>query len=467
VFGGETIEPGVDYFRSDLWAYRKVPFFNEPESIYTGSAGGGTIVTLKGSNWGTDVSHISVELGSHLCTELSLTTIDDQQSISCKAPAGVGSNVTAAVYVTAGTRWTSELHPLFSFDAPTITAVSSLGALPTGGGGKVKVLGTNLGRPITLQVGTADSGAWITHAVCANVAYTSLEEVSCELSPGTGNGLGVRVKAQNLYSAASEAPFLLSYDFPEIHSVNVSSQLTTTGHVAVTIYGSNFGSDLLSFEDNRLNITVGQRPCQAMQLVSPNELQCNVMEGSGRDLRVVVTVSGQAAFLDSSISYLPPILRRVHPMEFATDTSTKVTIYGENFGPRAADITVQIGGQACTGIFLKEAHMIISCNSPMIPYEGQQQVVVIVGGQRAQSFAIEVLLPGLLASLRTIIFTVTSVALFLISLLFIAVFRLRGARVFKASSPRFLFIFIFGSCMQVFLYNPIHICLTSTISDGT
>jgi hypothetical protein len=55
VYGGETIDPGINSYRGDLWAYRRVPFLQEPDSVYTGSAGGGTVVTFYGSNWGDDV----------------------------------------------------------------------------------------------------------------------------------------------------------------------------------------------------------------------------------------------------------------------------------------------------------------------------------------------------------------------------------------------------------------------------
>ena len=137
-----------------------------------------------------------------------------------------------------------------------------------------------------------------------------------------------------------------------------------------------------------------------------------------------------------------------------TDTSAELVLVGDNFGPRAADITVQIAGQNCTGIFLRTAHVAISCNSPRVPYEGQVALVVTVNGQRTD-LVIGVSLPQLPSSLRTIVFTVTVIAIFLMVLLFVAVFRLRTARVFKASSPPFLLIFIMGSCMQV-CHNDLH-----------
>jgi hypothetical protein len=162
-----------------------------------------------------------------------------------RAPAGVGANVTATVYVTAGTRWASKSLPFFSYDAPTVTHVTALGNLPTSGGGKVKVVGTDLGRPISLELGTDNTGEWVTHAVCANVEYTSLQEVSCELSPGVGGGLILRVKADNLYSdpyaigrLKTSAPYLLSYDDPEVFGINVSSKMCTTGNIFFTILGA-------------------------------------------------------------------------------------------------------------------------------------------------------------------------------------------------------------------------------------
>jgi hypothetical protein len=164
------------------------------------------------------------------------------------------------------------------------------------------VVGTDLGRPISLELGTDDTGDWVTHAVCANVEYTSLQKVSCELSPGVGDGLHLRVKADNLYSdpfavgrLRTSYPYLLSYDAPEVFGINVSSKMYTTGNIIFTILGAtldpsldlnlklpslltgaNFGSDLLDLKKNYLNVTIGQQPCQQIQIVSSGELKCAV-----------------------------------------------------------------------------------------------------------------------------------------------------------------------------------------------
>jgi hypothetical protein len=133
-----------------------------------------------------------------------------------------------------------------------------------------------------------------------------------------------------------------------------------------------------------------------------------------------------------------------------TDTSSELKLFGNNFGMRAADITVQIAGQNCTGLFLQTAHSVISCNSPRISYAGKVQIMVAINGQYLTApSSVMVVLPQLQSSLRNIIFTVTAVVISLMMLLFVAVFRLRTIRVFKASSPLFLYIFISGSCMQV------------------
>jgi large repetitive protein len=185
VDGGAVEISGTAYdmlARGDIPAVTRV----QPDA---GLAGGGTAVTISGSNF---AEVVAVKFGSN---EASDVKVDSPTSISATSPAGTGAvNVTV---VTAG--GTSAVSPLDLFLYVPLGAAPSVTKLepdegPSAGGTGVTITGKNFSGATAVAFGASAASSFTVNS------STSISAVSPPASPGT---VQVSVTTPNGTSASS------------------------------------------------------------------------------------------------------------------------------------------------------------------------------------------------------------------------------------------------------------------------
>jgi hypothetical protein len=155
------------------------------------------------------------------------------------------------------------------------------------------------------------------------------------------------------------------YGAPQVSSFEPSaSGLDTRGEV-ITMRGSGFGSSPGSVEMS----IAGQPACWQPKLPSAAEdvLICDVPEGVGRDLPVLLSVASVPALVFDKIGYRPPEVLAVTPSIISFRGGTIITIVGNYFGPSSNDISVSIVSRrrsVCKNVAITAAHTEITCEAP-------------------------------------------------------------------------------------------------------
>lgn len=117
-----------------------IPLINSMNSS-NGPTAGGTLITLSGFGFGTDIGSASVTFGGVFA---AINTITDTQ-ISLASPSYAGGSRQVAVSVTIGPESSNLVN--FQYDAPFITSITPASG-PAAGGGTVTVSGLNFGTSI-------------------------------------------------------------------------------------------------------------------------------------------------------------------------------------------------------------------------------------------------------------------------------------------------------------------------------
>ena len=159
---------------------------------------------------------------------------------------------------------------------------------------------------------------------------------------------------------------------PEITSID-PTQSGTPGGDLLTVFGSNFDGPL---EPDA--ITIGGVICSNPVLNAPGELQCEIPEGQGFDLPVVVTVNNLPSQSTILFSYLPSVIDSIFPTGGGgTAGGYEITLTGTNFGVSGQVVT--IGGIEQNVISCTHFECIVE----VVGSEGgaNQPVIITVGGQ--------------------------------------------------------------------------------------
>lgn len=246
---------------------------------------------------------------------------------------------------------------------PTIDTVQPVGAVPTEGGGVLRVTGTNLDvHPVTIQVGSV---------ACPLIpAAASATEQRCTIPAGLGRAVAVRVDV-----GALRRDTTLDYDAPVIDSIEGQGG-PTAGGTTIRLIGRNFGSNAFAF-----TALVGNASCAPVVSINHQQAQCVLPAGRGAAVPVQVVVAGQPSN-ERPYRYGSPVVSAVGGQGGATVGGSAVTISGSNFGANAADLVATIGGRTCsvaTGGGTV-SHGQITCVLPA-GQGGAEAVRVVVAGQ--------------------------------------------------------------------------------------
>jgi hypothetical protein len=222
----------------------------------SGPTRGGIKIGLLGSNFGPSPK---VLIGGNEC----IIAKKSDSEIVCALPAGEGTN--RPVFVEAGGQHNSP--KIFNYDPPSIATISPATG-PPNGGTELILAGMNFGANPSVTVGSAP---------CQKTAPPTDSSIRCQLPAGTpGSSQPVVVTAGGQLSAP--APFTYT-GWPTITSINPATG-PTTGGVAMTIAGSDFGSPPY--------VLIGLNACAPTTFTSTS-IQCMIPPGQGANLNVVVT----------------------------------------------------------------------------------------------------------------------------------------------------------------------------------
>ncbi|PBC69736.1 IPT/TIG domain-containing protein [Streptomyces sp. TLI_235] len=266
-----------------------------------GTTGGGTIVTLTGTNL-TGAS--AVTFGSTPAT--SYTVVSPSQ-ITATAPPGPAGPVQTTVTTAGGT---SNGLAFFLLNAPTLTAVTP----SQGPGGSVVLTGTNL---------LAASGVSFGGTPAVSFSVISSTQISA-LAP-TGSGT-VAITVTTPGGTSNGVPFTY-VPSPSLNAVT-PIQGPTAGGAQVTLTGTNLTSVTA--------VAFGTSPATSFTVVSATQITAVAPPGTAGPVQVSVTspggTSGGLAYYYTSA----PTLTSVTPSQGPTAGGTAVTLAGTNFSNATA-----------------------------------------------------------------------------------------------------------------------------------
>jgi hypothetical protein len=277
----------------------------------TGPAGGGTSVTISGTNL---ADATAVDFGTTAATVSS----DSSGTIVALSPPGLGS-VTVTVTTAGGTAsspgpYVYTIPPGF----PTVTAANPASG-PTWGGTTVTVTGTSLSGAIAVDFGSQPaffSGVTATSLTALAPAGSGTVEITVTTAAGTSVG-------------TSAATFAYSAPAPSVSGVAPTSGPQDGGN-AVTISGTNLiGTTTVDF---------GSRPATILGY-GPTSLVAIAPPGSGT-VAVTVTTPGGTSPTGTSADYTysrppSPVITAVSPASGPGAGGTLVTVTGTNLGDLA------------------------------------------------------------------------------------------------------------------------------------
>ena len=331
--GTQVLEVQVAGQQSDL----VVPFYYDPPVVTSitprnGAVLGGNLLQVYGSNFGPVDTAPYVSIGlvtGPLCTS-NIWTSDT--AMSTVTPAGKGFPHDVFVAIPGFQISKGSLVGGFSYDVPTLTAISP-GNAPTSGSNIITIRGKNLVSPATVSIGSTISSS-----------VTLISDTSIILVAPAGVGVGHAISG-TFDGDPSFGNLQFTYDPPVITHVDPGNGPTIGGNF-VTIRGKNFGT---SSEIGLVLASIGNTACSSVVAATDHvAVECESSGGYGIALPVRVTVSSQVSNGDKLFSYDIPVITAMSPNVAETNTSTAVIILGRNFGEASAGRSAKIGDTLCS-----------------------------------------------------------------------------------------------------------------------
>lgn len=240
-----------------------------PISPNQGSTGGGTTVTITGTNLsGTTAVHFDSKLGT--------ITANTATSVTVTSPSGTGT-VPVTVTTPGGT---SNPLSFFYVGAPFKSAISPVSGV-TAGGNTVTITGTGLSTATSVQFGT----------VSAVPIVVSDSQLTVTVPAGTAAGtVGVSV------TTAGGSNNGLSYTYVDGPTLGLPDPASgpTSGGTSVTIPGTNLTTTQ--------SVTFGGAPAP-FAVISDTELAAVTPPGAAGAVDIVVTTTGGSATDTGAFTY--------------------------------------------------------------------------------------------------------------------------------------------------------------------
>ncbi|TMU92950.1 IPT/TIG domain-containing protein [Streptomyces sp. DASNCL29] len=308
-----------------------------------GSPGGGTPVTLTGSNF---TQATAVRFGPNYA--LSYTVVSATQ-ITAVAPAGSGT-----VQITVTTPAGTSNGVAFGYAAaPTLTAISPASG-PTAGGTTVTLTGTNLLGATAVRFGAVNATSFTvvsaTQITAVAPAGSGTVQVTVTGPGGTSNGVSYAY-------VAVAAPVLTSVS---------PTQGPVGGGNTVTLSGSGLTGVTA--------VTFGSTPALSFTVVSATQITAVAPPGAAGPVQITVTGPGG---ISNGVTYFyvgVPTLTGASPAQGPTAGGTTVTLTGTNLLGATA---VRFGAVNATSFTVVSATQITAVAPPG---SGTVQITVVTPG---------------------------------------------------------------------------------------
>lgn len=297
-------------------------------------------------------------------------------------------------------------------------------------------LGTNTGsyeafiNYLTVSVAAASGALTSIQVTGATLGAGSSYYNSVTFTMPAGQGVANVSLSLAVGSAAgpslSAGPFYLTYASPTITSINPSTSIAITG-TTLTIVGTNFGTDsasvsvsacstspsfcevctVLTLVSSSNTITVRGLDCFASRGWAPPSrplyAQCTLPAGAG-SRSITVKVAGQTSTNSLSVSYVPPTVTSITPVDTNLAATVPVNITGTNLGLSTQAVAVTIGGQTCASAAVTTNNTVISCLAPHGAGSGYPVVVTVGGGVQASGITFNFNSPTVTSATTSTIF---------------------------------------------------------------
>ncbi len=303
----------------------------------SGPPGGGTLVTLTGTNFAAGAT---VTFGGSLAPG---ATVVSSTQVTCTTPPGSGT-VSVVLTNVDGNAATLGFSFTYTGTGATVTSVSpSVG--PAAGGTFVTVTGTNFvsGATVTFGGGSATS-----------VVIVSTTQITCVTPSGAAGPVNVTVTNPSASPGTLVNGFTYQGPAPTLTSAtpNVGP---IAGGTLVTLAGTNFLAGA--------TVTFGGTVATSVTVASTTQITCVTPAHALGPVTVVVNQPDlQSASLASGFTYQGPVptVSGVSPSAGPTAGGTFVTVTGTNF---AAGATVAFGGALATSVAVSSTTT-LTCVTP-------------------------------------------------------------------------------------------------------
>ncbi|KAA0176321.1 hypothetical protein FNF27_02018 [Cafeteria roenbergensis] len=407
-----TAEVGGQNATTALSASYAQPDVQGVSPTYAFAAQNGVVwdVNVTGAALGARPSHISdLRIGGATCPASALEW-HSSKLVRCRGlPASaIQSGTSAVLLATQGYYAAQDVNflvlgrPVFNIDPDFSTA-------PTASGGKMRLLasadsfGFATADVVSVEVGNENAsspGEFAFRYQCALPTRTASGVLECEMPPGVGAALHVRVttrgKASNLFQSPGNR--LWSYRPPAISSLSPASVTFSTNvtEYNFTIFGTNFGNPA----EPPTEVKVGGFACPRFELVNSSELRClgipAPLGGAWLSTTVIVAVGGQVA-TSSVFSFSgAPRITGASPPTGPSAGGFNLTLAGAELGSSLSDIaSVSVNGRRCLQEYFVSSEVVVCTAPPGVGIDLPLRLVsssgVSVQLDRAFSYAVPVL----------------------------------------------------------------------------
>jgi hypothetical protein len=325
----------------------------------TGPLGGGTSVTITGTNF---TGATAVHFGSTAATGV---VVNSATSITATSPAGTGT-VDVTVTTPTGTSVQGAADQFSYVGTPTVTAVSPTSG-PAAGGTSVTITGTGFTGATAVHFGAN---------AATGVVVNSPTSITATSPAGTGT-VDVTVTTPGGTSATSTADHFSYVGTPTVTAVSPTSG-PAAGGTSVTITGTNLTAATA--------VHFGANAATGVVVNSPTSITATSPAGSAGTVDVTVTTPGGSSATSSAdqFTYIAaPTVTNVNPNGGLAAGGTSVTITGTGFTGATA---VHFGANAATGVVVNSATS-ITATSPAGSAGTVDVTVTTPGGTSATSTA--------------------------------------------------------------------------------
>jgi hypothetical protein len=281
---------------------RPMIFYVDPEN---GPPGGMQYLTITGRNFGSvPPPKIQGYIGSRLkCLSPKNQGIVEEvdwisdSSLLCGVPPGSGRKLAIKIEFRGEN---AELKNAFDyFPSPVLLSAPQTGLFPSQIGGPLSIFGVRFGvrNQTTGRLENPGAVAYVGDSECVETKWNSDSSIVCQVGPGAGLGLDVRVRVYQGYGTLMSS--FSYYPPPQVTAVEPKNEIISGGNL-VTIFGHRFERS-----DYNPTAKIGNKDCTRTQWVSENIVLCDAPSSVELrdDLPVSVTVRNQTGTLLKAIDY--------------------------------------------------------------------------------------------------------------------------------------------------------------------